>query len=453
MTYQEALKYLDSFINYEKKDGYDYNASFSLDRMRRLAASLGNPQDSARSVHVAGSKGKGSTCAITHSILRCAGFKTGLYTSPHLSSFRERIRIDDTLISEDDLTRLMAKIRAAVDAIGDDPPTFFEICTALAYLYFKEKKADIAVYETGLGGRLDATNILKSLVCAITPISYEHTDKLGNTLAEIAGEKAGIIKEGGVCVAAPQEKEALRVIEDACRSKKTRLILIGRDILFEELAGGGSREYFNILGLFGEYPRLETGLLGRHQIVNAATAVGIIEALKNKGLPVPGDAIREGIAGARWEGRLEIVGRNPLVVLDGAQNRASAKALADAVRKRFEYKRMVLVLGVSKDKDMKGIADELTPLADSVILTKSRLPERAAEPSAIKDFITRNNKKADLTSNVAEAVEKAKLSAGEKDLILITGSLFVVGEAREILTRLSRHTRQTGLTWQKGYKG
>ena len=435
MTYQEALKYLDSFINYEKQDGYDYNKSFKLDRMSRLAASLGNPQDSVKSVHVAGSKGKGSTCAITHSILKCAGFRAGLYTSPHLSSFRERIRINDTLISEGETARLMERVRAAVDAMKDDPPTFFEAYTALAYLYFKEKKADIAVYETGLGGRLDATNILNPLVCAITPISYEHTDRLGNTLAEIAGEKAGIIKENSVCVAAPQEKEALDAIEKVCRDRNAKLILVGRDILFEELPSDGMREYFNILGLLGEYARLETGLLGPHQIVNAATAVGIIEALKNKGLPVSGDAIREGIASAKWAGRLEVVGRNPLVVLDGAQDRASAKTLANAVKKRFGYKGLRLVLGVSKDKDIKGIIEELLPLAESVVLTKARITERAAEPSMIKNFITAKDKDVMMTSSVEEALEKARLAAGRQDLILITGSLFVVGEARELLTR------------------
>jgi len=435
MTYQEALQYLDSFTNYEKKDGYDYNASFKLDRMRRLAGLLGNPQESVKSIHVAGSKGKGSTCAITHSILKAAGFKTGLYTSPHLSTFRERIRINDTLISEEEMAALIGPVRTAVDGMADDRPTFFEVCTALAYLYFKEKRAEIAVYETGLGGRLDATNILNPLVCAITPISYEHTDRLGNTLSRIAGEKAGIIKDNSSCVSAPQEKEALRVIEDVCRSKKARLLLVGRDILFEELASDGNREYFNILGLFGEYPRLETGLLGPHQIVNTSTAVGIVEILKSKGVPIYNDAIREGVACAKWEGRLEIIGRDPLTVLDGAQNRASARALADAVRKRLGNKRVVLVLGVSKDKDIKGITEELLPLAYSVVITKARIAERAAEPQAIKDFITVKDKDVVMASSVEEALLKARLAAKQEDLILITGSLFVVGEARELLTR------------------
>ena len=191
MTYPEALKYLDSFINYEKRDGYSYKESFKLDRIKRLTEDLGRPQFDVKSIHIAGSKGKGSVSAITHSILKSAGFNAGLYTSPHLEDFRERIRLNDSLISEEDVARLVDKIRPTIDGKAEPKPSFFEVYTALAYLYFSEKKADIAVYETGMGGRLDATNVLKPMVSAITPISYEHTDKLGDTLGKIAFEKAG----------------------------------------------------------------------------------------------------------------------------------------------------------------------------------------------------------------------------------------------------------------------
>ena len=226
MTYPEALRYLESFINYEKMDGYNYKSSLKLERMKRLAALLGDPQNSAKSVHIAGTKGKGSTASYVYSILKSAGFRTGLYTSPHLVDFRERIRIggpstspgqsrakpgDDRLISEKDLSSIVEKIRDVVDSsMKNDKPSLFEICTALAYIYFKEKKADLVVYETGLGGRLDATNIIEPLVCAITPLSYEHTDKLGDTLEEIAGEKCGIIKSGSICVSAPRQNYSSR---------------------------------------------------------------------------------------------------------------------------------------------------------------------------------------------------------------------------------------------------
>ena len=443
MTYQEALQYLGSFINYEKKDSYDYKKSFKLDRMKRLASGLGNPQEDLKSIHIAGSKGKGSTCAFTHSILKEAGFKVGLYTSPHLVSFRERIRINDCLISENDIARLLERIKEILVHFKDDPPSFFEVYTALAYLYFKENKVDFAIYETGLGGRLDATNIIRPLVSAVTPISYEHTDKLGSTLAGIAAEKGGIIKNNSICISAPQEAEAIEVIEKICVDKKTRLIRVGKDIFFEELKADDEKEVFNVFGIFTEYPMLKTRLLGRHQVVNSATAVGVIEALRFSGITIPIEAVRRGIESARWPGRLEIVGRSPLVVLDGAHNPASSGVLADSIRRIFKYKKLILILGASKDKDIKGMLDELLPISDSVILTKSKIVARALEPVRIRELIGQNlmgikrggRKGVFLTSGIQEAVSKAKNMAKPEDLILVTGSLFLVGEAREIYVK------------------
>lgn len=430
MTYQEALKYLDSFINYEKKEGYSYKESFKLERMAWLARAMGDPQLAVRSVHIAGTKGKGSTSAITHCILKSAGLKTGLYTSPHLESFRERIRINDSYISQDDVCRLTEKAKPAIEKIGGDRPSFFEIYTLLAYMYFKENKADIAVYETGLGGRLDATNLVMPAVCAITPVSYEHTDKLGSTLAEIAFEKAGIIKNGSVCVTAPQEREAMDVISRVASERSARLVVLGRDIKFEELSCTDRGSVFNVSGAFGNYSRLECRLLGRHQIVNAALSIGIADALRQAGIGISEDAIRTGVKNAFWPGRLEVVARNPMVVLDGAQNRASAGVLAEAVKKIFKYKKLILVLGVSKDKDIRGILDELIPISDSVIITKSKVAERAADPAGILSFIG-SSKDSVATSSVDEAIDAALSSASSGDLVLVTGSLFVVGEARQ----------------------
>lgn len=430
MTYREALRYLDSFINYERRDDYDYKKSFSLDRMQAFVSLLGDPHKGIRALHVAGTKGKGSTAAMIHSILKASGFKTGLYTSPHLISFRERIRIGDTLISEEDVARLLGKLRSVVDKLGDNDLSFFELYTALAYLYFKEEKVDFAVYEVGLGGRLDATNVIEPLTAVITPLSYEHTDKLGKTLGEIACEKAGIIKEGGICVLAPQDKEALDVIDGVAKEKKARLVMVGRDILYEELGAGNGREVFNVSGLFEEYPRLETGLLGSHQIVNAATAIGAVEALKFNGITIPGEYIRKGIKDVQWPGRFEIVARAPYIVLDGAQNRASANALARAAKRLLRYRNLILVLGISKDKDISGILDELLPISDSIILTRARVAERAAEPSKIKELIKTADKDIFLTKGVEEALDKARSIADPEDAILVTGSLFVVGEAK-----------------------
>ena len=434
MTYREALDYLGSFVNYEKESHYDYKGSFKLDRMRKLAALLGSPQKLIKSIHIAGSKGKGSTAVFVQSILKEAGFKTGLYTSPHLVSFRERIRINDSLISEEDVSRLLEKVKAAIDKL-DDRPSFFEVYTAVAYLYFKENNTDFAVYEVGLGGRLDATNIIEPLVCAITPVSYEHMDILGHTLKEIAYEKAGIMKIDSICVVAPQDKEALGAIEDIAKEKNARLILVGKDILFKELKPMDESEQFSVFGIFDKYPLLETRLLGSHQIVNAATAIGVIEGLRLRGITIPAGAIRDGIKNARWEGRLEVMAKRPFIILDGAQNRASASSLSNAIKKHFRYKNLILVLGVSKDKDIRGILEELLPIAGSVILTKSRIKERACEPSDIKGFIDSKEKEVILTSSVEEALAKAVSSAALEDLVLITGSLFVVGEAREMLTK------------------
>jgi dihydrofolate synthase/folylpolyglutamate synthase len=431
MTYRQALRYLDSFINYEAKDDYNYKDSFSLDRMARLASLLGDPQESVRSVHIAGTKGKGSTCAMVQSILKHAGFNVGLYTSPHLSSFTERIRINDRLISERDVACFLGKVKSAVDRMKDDIPSFFEVYTAVAFLYFKEKKVDYAVYEVGLGGRLDATNIVEPLVSVITPISYEHTDKLGHTLGQIASEKAGIIKKDSVCVVAPQEKEALDAIKNIAEQKNTRLIIIGRDVHFKEMRSDESGEVFAVRGSLAIYPRLATSLIGAHQIANASGAIAAIEVLISKGAIVPKSAIVRGLKYVKWPGRLEIVSKRPYIVLDGAQNRASAHVLKNAVNKIFNYKKLILVLGVSGDKDIKGILRELLPISDKVILTKSRMVNRAMDPAKIIKFIAKS-KDVRLTANVSEALRMAKAGARPSDMILVTGSLFVVGEAREL---------------------
>ena len=430
MTYPEALKYLESFINYEKKDGYSYKESFKLERMERLARDLGHPELNVKSIHIAGSKGKGSVSAITHSVLKAQGLNTGLYTSPHLEDFRERIRLNDSFISEGDVARLVEKVKPVIDGMAGAKPSFFEIYTALAYLYFSEKNADIAVYETGLGGRLDATNVLNPLVSAITPISYEHTDKLGHTLGEIAFEKAGIIKEASVCVTAHQEREVFDVISSVCGQRGTKLIAVGKDIFFEEVSCDDKGSVFNVSGIFGKYSGLECGLLGSHQIANAALSIGIVESLRFSGINISREAIRAGIKTAVWPGRLEVVSRRPLVVLDGAHNRASAKTLAEAVKRIFKYDKLKLVLGLSKDKDIKGILEELVPMSDSIIVTKSKVAERSADPKEIKAMIGKSEDTV-TTSCVDEAMDTALSKAGARDLVLVTGSLFVVGEARK----------------------
>ncbi|MBI4336068.1 MAG: bifunctional folylpolyglutamate synthase/dihydrofolate synthase [Candidatus Omnitrophica bacterium] len=424
MTYKEALQYLNSFVNYERVLSFDYKESFKLDRMRRLVALLGDPHKGLRCIHITGTKGKGSTSAMAASILKEAGFKVGLYTSPHLVSFRERIRINDELIGEEELSGTLRALRPVVDSIdkdSDDYPTFFEIYTALAFFYFRQRKVDFCVLEVGMGGRLDATNVIEApLCCGITPISLEHTQILGSSLREIAREKAGIIKDGSVCVSAPGDNAAAEVIRQAAAEKNNRYFEVGRDIQFSKKAD----QAFSIRGIFEKYPDLEVGLLGDHQFINAAAAVGLIESLRFYDIIVKADAIRGGLRNVKWPGRLQILQKRPYIVLDGAQNKASARILKEAIRRYFKYGRLILVLGISRDKDIKGICEELAPLSDKIILTRADNP-RAEEPPNMVKFVGGN---AVIATGVEEAMAAALNIASPDDLILVTGSFFVLGE-------------------------
>jgi dihydrofolate synthase/folylpolyglutamate synthase len=462
MTYPQTIQYLESFINYEKIPVWPYKESLKLARIRNFLAAINNPQDDLKCIHIAGTKGKGSTCAFCAYILREAGFKVGLYTSPHLSDFRERIRIlqdtktpacqqagktQDTrqdfegMISENELIELVEKLKPAIERYDKNskygPLSFFEVYTALAFVYFKEQNVDFTVLETGLGGRLDATNVVNSYVSAITPISYEHTQKLGNRLKEITKEKAGIIKRHkGTClpagrqnrrhklivISAPQAKEVIDVIRKRCKETDAKLYEVGKDIPYQRTRAG-----FSVKGILAEYSDLRTGLLGDHQLINAALAIGVIEALHYYNINVHADSIRRGIYNAMWPGRCEVLSKEPLVVLDGAQNVASSEVLEETVRKNFEYERLILVLGISKDKDIKGICHQLYDLADEIILTKADNP-RATSPEALAKYFS--GKDIYITGSVQEAKIKAFNRAGKEDLILVTGSLFVIGEFR-----------------------
>lgn len=430
MTYDETIEYLDSFINYEKTLPEDYGRAFKIERMKRLLGLLDNPHKDLKAVHIAGTKGKGSTACLVASILKEADFIVGLYTSPHLISFRERIKVDNDMIEEGSLCRIVAKIKPCLEDLRKDDISFFEAYTAIAFLYFKEKKVDFAVVEVGLGGRLDATNVLDSKISVITPISFEHTHILGSTLKNIAHEKTGIIKEDSICISAPQEKEALDVIEDVCAENKSFLYLVGREIYIDKGRFNRDIQRFNIWTKFSEYPLLELGLRGEHQIINAAAAIGAIEALRIYNVYVAQDAIRDGISKAEWPGRMEIMHRDPIVIIDGAQNVASARALADAIKRHFSYKRIILILGISKDKDIGGICKTLLEIASIVILTRADNP-RATDPKILEGFI--ENRPTEVFLDSKDALQSAYSEAEGDDLILVTGSLFLVGEIKEIV--------------------
>ncbi|MDD4879172.1 MAG: bifunctional folylpolyglutamate synthase/dihydrofolate synthase [Candidatus Omnitrophica bacterium] len=443
MTYQEALKYLDSFIDYEKRTVFNYRSAMKLGRMQALLDGLGNPQRNFRSIHISGTKGKGSTCAFVYSMLKEGGIKAGLYTSPHLMDFKERIRISfprERNIEEAEVAALVARIKKFLDNFSKSskfgPPSFFEVYTALAFLFFSIKKTDIAVIEVGMGGRLDATNTLDPLAIGISPVSLDHTDRLGKTVEAIAKEKCGIIKENSIVVSAEQEPAVLNCIRKAVADRKAKLYLVGRDISYEPLTASPEEQTFNVRGLYGEYALLTTPLLGRHQAGNAAAAIGIIESLRARGITVCSHNITCGIRNVNWPGRLQVVSKTPWIIVDGAQNEASARALREAVTGIFTYKKLYLVFGVSSGKDTKGMARNLFPLAAEIFFTRADTP-RAISPDKIRKGFPDYEKRSVATLNVREAVELARRHAGEGDLILITGSLFVAGEALKYLGRKS----------------
>lgn len=461
MVYCDAIKYLESFINYEKISAWPYQESLKLKRIQGFLKSIGNPHDGLSYIHIAGSKGKGSTCVFIAYILREAGFKVGLYTSPHLVDFRERIRVllplssslnsgsdFEGMIAKKDLVRIIQQLKPAIEEYNRISKygelSFFEVYTVLAFSYFKEKKVDFVVLETGMGGRLDATNVVTPAVCVITPISYEHTQKLGKTLTKIATEKSKIIKRivstpgprlkylvpasfKLPVISAPQEKEVLSVLRDRCIKTGARLSLVGKDICYKETKNG-----FNIMGDAGDYLNLRVSLKGRHQFVNASAAVAAVESLRWSGVIVGADAVRRGLASASWPGRCEVVSRQPLVVLDGAQNVASVKVLKNALSEVFKYGRLILVLGISDDKDIKGICNEFYDFADEIIVTEARNPRASRAQELARHFYLR---KVYIKKNILDAKAFALELADKKDLILFSGSLFVVGEARQLFKK------------------
>ncbi len=433
MNYATALNFLLSRTDYERWPGYNYASRFDLRRMDDLLLRLGNPHLSAKSVHVAGSKGKGSTSAMIAAGLRAAGYKTGLYTSPHLVTLRERIQVDGKPILKRELELIVARMRPHVEAVDHDKTygelSTFELLTAAAFMYFQQKGVDYQVLETGLGGRLDATNVVTPEVSVITSISLDHTEVLGDTLDKIAAEKAGIIKPGRTVVSSPQAKEAAAVIRETCQREGARLISVGSDITWRKLNSNLSGQSLEVTGLKSSY-QLTIPLLGAHQLENAAAAAAALEVLG-----VPPKSIEAGLAKTYWPGRLQILRRRPLLVVDGAHNRDSASKLKEAIEQYFHFDHLILIIGTSADKDLAGIIEELAPLAQGVMVTRSRHP-RATKPEILVSEFARLGVKAKVAEDVASAVAEALRRAGGKDLICATGSLFLVAEVIEYVKGL-----------------
>lgn len=431
MNYQAALSYILSFTDYEKVPAFLYRAdNFDLRRMVELLDRLGNPHLTSPAIHIGGTKGKGSTAAMIASALCAAGYRTGLYTSPHLHTFRERITVDGGMISGEEFSALTEKLQPEIDEVNRRHDygeiTTFEILTALAFAFFMERQVDFQVLEVGLGGRLDATNVVMPRIAVITSISLDHAEVLGDSLAKIAGEKAGIIKPGALVISAPQPKDVACVIEEVCRHNGVSLITVGRDVTWRKVKSDLSGQFFEVKGKAGSY-KLIIPLLGEHQLENAAVAVAALEALD-----IGAKDIARGLAQVQWPGRLEILRHEPLFLADGAHNADSANRLRETIEKYLHFDRLILILGASSDKDIAGIVGELAPMSSLVIVTRSRHP-RALEPASLLEELEKQGVKGELAESVSSAAERAMEMAGPRDLICATGSLFVAAEAREYI--------------------
>jgi len=424
MSYQDATGYLYGLQKYGMK--------FGLDNIRRLMAAFDQPNQAFCSVHIAGTNGKGSTAAMIESILRTAGLRTGLFTSPHLVSFTERIRINGEEITEQEVAKLAAEVRDVAKGMEDFCPTFFEVVTTMAFLHFRRMQVEWAVVETGLGGRLDATNVINPEVSVITMIDYDHREFLGSTLAEIAGEKAGIIKQGRPVVSAGQPGKVLRVLTDRAAAKGAQLFVHGRDFFSESVPSDPSAPVFNYRGTLS-YDALSVPLAGLHQIINASLAIKTAEVIQESHPGLKFD-IPAGISRVSWPGRLEMISDNPPVLIDGAHNPHAARVLADHLQQLLDskFRRIIAVLGVMGDKDVAGILEPLMGIAAEIIVTAPAYG-RAATPAALAALAASLGHEVRNAPTVAGAIDLARSLRQEGDLIVITGSFYTIGEAREFL--------------------
>lgn len=429
-AYQSALDYLYSFVDYSLTHQQNLAPElFDLSRMRALMDSLGNPQTAYPTIHVAGTKGKGSICALTASALQAGGYKVGLYTSPHLVDFEERFQINGAAISQADLVELVEAIKPHVAAIPR--LTTFEITTALAFWYFARQQVDIAVIEVGLGGRLDATNVIQPLVSVISSISLDHTYVLGDTLAQIAAEKGGIIKPGVPVVIAPQKDEPRLVFIKMAAEKQSALLQVGIDLAFAPLAQSLDGQSFQVWrpGMRSEAVTLEIPLLGQHQVENAATAYAALGLVNQVGIKISPTAIAAGFAMANWPGRFEILQKEPPLVLDSAHNIDSADKLRQTLEAFFPEQPVTLVLGVSADKDVAGMLTVLQTRLSQVVTTQSGHP-RAMPPEELAQLVRASGLPAQASPNAAAALDQARQLAGPTGLVVVTGSVFIVASAR-----------------------
>ena len=431
MKYEEAMKYITEVGN--------FGSNYGLERTYKLLEHLGNPERDLKLIHIAGTNGKGSTTSMITEILMGEGYKVGMYTSPFIEEFEERIQINRNNIPKESLAILMDEIKVAVDKVieaGYNHPTEFEIITVLMLLYFKKENIDFGVIEVGLGGTLDSTNVIKPIIQVITSISFDHTNLLGNTLEKIAREKAGIIKKGIPTVIYPQQEEVLKVIKNKCFEMDSELYIANNENL----------KFENIVNLDKPYQLLKYNneidillpLLGEHQIINLSVAMQAIEVLNNKNIiDISIANIVKSIKNVSWKGRLEVLSNNPYVVIDGAHNIQGIKTLSRNIKKYFKYENLYLILGILADKDVEEMIKIITPMAKKVYsVTPNSIRGELAE--SLKDEVSKFNKNCKAFDKYEEAYLEALNDASEKDLILASGSLYMIGNMRKIIRKISQ---------------
>lgn len=430
------MKFLHSLTDFERLRIVRYNQqNFDLDRMRLLLKRLGNPHQAFKSIHVAGTKGKGSTCAMTAAMLEASGYKVGLYTSPHMVDIRERIVVNGQMISREDFGRLVRLVEPIARRIKP-MPTFFDVLTVVAFKYFAEKQVDFAVVETGLGGRLDATNVLTPEVCAITSISKDHMAQLGNTLEKIAEEKAGIFKPGVPAVTIIQEPGVEAVFKRVAEQVGCPLDIAGKTIefsyRFESTRPLGPHNRICLTTPQSRYEHLAVPLMGEHQALNCGLALSIIDRLKTRGVSIDDQKIIEGLARTQMPGRMELVNQNPRVIVDGAHNAASVDAALRAIGQHVPYDSLIVIFGCCGDKDVSGMLEKISNGADKVIFTRVD-NIRSSDPEELASRYTElYGKMAQVAQNLREAIEIARRAVTKEDLICVIGSFYLVGEAKKM---------------------
>jgi dihydrofolate synthase/folylpolyglutamate synthase len=435
-TYDEAIKYLFNRTNYEQEKHLRYNVdTFNLKRMEHLLSLVGNPHTKVDTVHIAGTKGKGSTATMLARMLEANGYKVGLYTSPHVVDLHERIIVNSEMISRTAMLGLLNRIYKAVETVSKtSAPTFFEIMTAIAFMHFADTKADVAVIETGMGGRLDSTNVIKPKVVGITNLSFDHQKQLGNTIGEIAKEKAGIFKPGVPIVTVQQDPDAMRVLKAQAAAVKAPLSVTGVDIdfshRFETSSEHGPHNRVCLTTPTSKFEHLRVPLLGIHQAVNCGLALAMLDKLKACGFDIDNDKTIAGLAKVKLPGRMEMICEDPRILIDGAHNAASIRALMYAIGQSIPYDSMIAIFGCNEDKDANGMLQELQFGADKVIFTRSNSAKAKSPDELVEMYAAISGKMCQSAPAIGEALRLAKSAVGKEDLICITGSFYLIGQAK-----------------------